>query len=418
MRLSGPGGSAVRRGRPAAVAAVAALLLACAAGAPSRAQAPEPAPAPAAPVSDREMEESARQLAALRERIQAHRERAAALADRERDAAARLRSIEEEIGLVRTLLGNLDVRERILQQRSDTLRAELSRHQTEFGRRRDDLARRLRALYVRGPRSDLEAVLTANSYTALVARLKYATLMARLDRRLLDRTREQSSAVLTQEGELKAALTGIWEAREEARRERSRLEEIEAERQAGLRGVRQERRQVESSLGELEANARRLTDVLAALENRRLGGTEPVPPAGAPALGEPAGRLPWPVEGPVLRPFGRSVHPEFKTVTVHNGIAIGAPLGAPVRTVAAGTIVFVDRLPGYGQCVIVDHGDGFYSLYAHAARVFVARGDRVTEGQVVAEVGEPEGGGKPQLYFEIRRGRTPVDPLPWLRARG
>jgi murein hydrolase activator len=407
VRLSGPG-----------AAAAALLLLTFGAGARSRAQAPELAPPPAAPVSDRDVAESSRQLAALRERIQAHRERAAALADRERDAAARLRNIEEEIGLVRTLLGNLDARERILQQRSDTLRAALGRHQTAFGRRRDDLARRLRALYVRGPRSDLEAVLTANSYTALVARLKYATLMSRLDRRLLDRTREQSTAVMAQEAELRAALSGIWEAREEARRERSRLEEIEAERQEGLRGVRQERQQVESSLAGLEANARRLTDVLSALENRRLGGAEPAPPAGAPAFGEAAGRLPWPVDGPVLRPYGRSVHPEFKTVTVHNGIAIGAPLGAAVRTVAAGTVVFVDRLPGYGQCVIVDHGDGFYSLYAHAARVFVARGDQVASGQVVAEVGEPEGGGKPQLYFEIRRGRTPVDPLPWLRAHG
>lgn len=416
MHLPGLGVSAACRCRPGTVAivVVAALLLTLGVGARLWAQ----VPGPTAPVSEREVEESSRQLAALRERIQAHRVRAAALADRERDAAARLRNIEEEVGLVRTLLGNLDARERILQQRSDTLSAELARHQTEFGRRRDDLARRLRALYVRGPRSDLEAVLTANSYTALVARLKYATLMSRLDRRLLDRTREQSTAVLAQEGELRAALAGIWEAREEARRERSRLEEIEAERQEGLRGVRQERRQVESSLAEFEANARRLTDVLSALENRRLGGAEPTPPAGLPTFGEASGRLQWPIDGPVLRPFGRSVHPEFKTVTVHNGIAIGAPLGAPVRTVAAGEVVFVDRLPGYGQCVIVDHGDGFYSLYAHAARVFVARGDRVASGQVVAEVGEPEGGGKPQLYFEIRRGRTPVDPLPWLRARG
>ncbi len=158
--------------------------------------------------------------------------------------------------------------------------------------------------------------------------------------------------------------------------------------------------------------------MLSALENRRLGGAEPAPPVGALTFGEAAGRLEWPVDGPVLRPFGRSVHPEFKTVTVHNGIAIGAALGAPVKTVAAGAVVFVDRLPGYGQCVIVDHGDGFYSLYAHAARVFVTRGDQVAAGQVVAEVGEPEGGGQPQLYFEIRRGRTPVDPLPWLRARG
>jgi len=253
-----------------------------------------------------------------------------------------------------------------------------------------------------------------------VARLKYATTMARLDRRLLEGTRAQGSLVRAQEEELRGALAGLWEAREEARRESVRLADIEAEHRDALSGVRQEKRAVESSLAELEANAGRLTDLLARLEQARTGYRAPIAPAPPDATGEfaaLAGRLDWPVAGPVLRPFGRSVHPEFKTVTVHNGITIAAPLGTPVTAVAGGIVAFVDRLPGYGQCVILDHGGGYYSLYAHAASVAVVRGAGVSRGQVVAVVGEPEGGGRPQLYFEIRRGRTPLDPQQWLRAR-
>ncbi len=372
------------------------------------------------PVDEQDVAESTRELERLRGQIRDHRARVSSLTDRERDAAAHLEDIETEIKLVRRLLRNLDARERILQQRSDTLRTELRRHQAAFDARRSEAAARLRALYVQGPRSELETVLLARSYTALVARLKYATTMARLDRQLLERTRQQGLAVMQQEQQLREAMAGVWEAREEARNESVRLVDIEAERRSSLLGVRQQKRAAQSSLAELEANAGRLTDLLAQLEQRRVGYRGPAeasPPDAAGGFAAMAGWLEWPVAGGLMRPFGRSVHPEFKTVTVHNGITIAAVLGAPIKAVAAGTVAFVDRLPGYGQCVILDHGQGYYSLYAHAASVAVARGATVARGQVVAQVGEPEGGDRPQLYFEIRQGRAPVDPQLWLRPQ-
>ena len=80
-------------------------------------------------------------------------------------------------------------------------------------------------------------------------------------------------------------------------------------------------------------------------------------------------------------------------------------------------VEFADDLPGFGQCVILDHGAGYYTLYAHLDRVFVAKGDEIARGQVIAEVGRPAGGERPQLYFEVRHGRTPLDPADWLRSR-
>lgn len=408
----------------AALAALAALALLLAAPGPTRAQEAEPAdgPAAAAPQEplppDPSVAENARELQAVRERIKSHRERMAALNDAERDAAGRVRGIEEEVGLVKRLLRNLDARERILQRQIDTLRVRLALHEQDYQARQDEVSRRLRALYVRGARGELESILTAGSYTALIARLKYAATMARLDERLLRRTRAEGQAVLAQQQQLQEALAGIWEAREEARRESGRLAEIEAERQAALRGVRREKQQVQASLTALEANARRLTDLLAALEDRRLGGAEPPPrDTGEQPFTGLQGRLDWPVAGTVVRPFGRSVHPEFKTVTLHNGVSIAAARGTPVYAVAGGSVAFVERLPGYGTCVILDHGEGYYSLYAHTSRTFVQRGERVSRGQVVAEVGEVEGTGAAQLYFEIRRGKTPLDPMPWLKPR-
>ena len=130
-----------------------------------------------------------------------------------------------------------------------------------------------------------------------------------------------------------------------------------------------------------------------------------------------AGALPWPVEGRVLKPFGRSVHPEFKTVVMNKGVNIGAPLGTPIRAVAAGTVEYVDWLPGYGKCIIVDHGDGYYTLYAHASAIFPTQGSRVRPGEVIGEVGDTGSLNGSQLYFEIRQGKNPLDPSLWLVSR-
>jgi septal ring factor EnvC (AmiA/AmiB activator) len=124
----------------------------------------------------------------------------------------------------------------------------------------------------------------------------------------------------------------------------------------------------------------------------------------------------WPVQGKLVRSFGRSVHPRFQTVTVNNGVNIAAQLGAPVAAVAEGKVEFCDRLPGFGQCVILDHGAGYYTLYAHLDRAFVSAGGQAARGQVIAEVGRPSAGESPQLYFEIRQGKTPLDPADWLRS--
>ena len=130
-----------------------------------------------------------------------------------------------------------------------------------------------------------------------------------------------------------------------------------------------------------------------------------------------AGNLEWPVRGKLIRGFGRSVHPKFKTVTLNNGFNIAAPSGSPVAAVADGSVEYSDHLPGFGQCVILDHGAGYYTLYAHLEGVFVDKAEKIARGQVIAEVGRPAPGDDPQLYFEVRQGRTPLDPADWLRSR-
>lgn len=364
---------------------------------------------------DSQIENSSRELAELRAQIAERRQELATLQGEEHDEAAKLDHLVQEMALLKNLLAGLDEREAMLQSRSEELQARLTEHQERFARRQDTLVRHLRAIYMRGPQRNLEMILNAGSFSDLVARLRFTTLAARLESGFMAETREEGQLIQDEQRELQASLAGIWEAREEASQERRRLEELDTERRAVLASLKRERATAESRLAELQANEQRLVQVLGELEAR----ARPAPPpeaADAP-FARLAGNLAWPVSGRVVQEFGQSVHPVFKTVTVHNGISIAAARGTPVYAVAAGIVEFADYLPGFGECVILDHGNGYYSLYAQLDRVYATKGARVASGEVLAEVGQDPEKGESQLYFEIRHGKTPLDPADWLQPR-
>jgi septal ring factor EnvC (AmiA/AmiB activator) len=125
----------------------------------------------------------------------------------------------------------------------------------------------------------------------------------------------------------------------------------------------------------------------------------------------------WPVEGKVVSYFGRQKHPTFDTFVNKKGIEIQVKEGSPIHSVSAGKVVYADWLKGYGLVVIVDHTNGFYSLYAHASKLLVAEGNSVTNGQIIGETGETGVTEEDTLYFELRKGTTPIDPLKWLAKR-
>jgi septal ring factor EnvC (AmiA/AmiB activator) len=391
---------------------------------------PVPAAASATEGDDlpRRVEASSRELAKLHDQIESHRSELCDLSQQEDDAEAKLGHLTEEMGLIKELLASLDAREQILQEQSEELQEQLTVHRREQAARQEALARRLRALYMRGRHGRLNLLLTADGFSSLLTRLKYTTLMARLDERLISDARQEGEQIESAQRQLRAALAGVWEAREEARQERTRLEEMDQERRSLLTQLKERRASAERELSSLQEREASLQGILAELERLRLSRPAPTPddstaagraspPGGLSGLAGLAGQLEWPASGALVERFGQAVHPEFKTVTLHNGITIGADRGSPVYAVAGGKVEFADRLPGFGACIILDHGAGFYTLYAHLERVFVTRGGLVTQGEILAEVGESPADGRSGLYFEIRRGKTPLDPVDWLRPR-
>jgi murein DD-endopeptidase MepM/ murein hydrolase activator NlpD len=137
------------------------------------------------------------------------------------------------------------------------------------------------------------------------------------------------------------------------------------------------------------------------------------PPPAAPAdSGQPtvAGRFPWPVRGRVLASYGNTPGGGH-----NDGINIAAPRGTPVRAIDAGTVAYAgNEVKGYGNLLLIRHANGWISAYAHLEEVNVKPGDPITAGEVIAKVGDTGGVAEPQLHFELRRGKKPVDPREFL----
>lgn len=126
------------------------------------------------------------------------------------------------------------------------------------------------------------------------------------------------------------------------------------------------------------------------------------------------GALPWPARGPISARFGRQPSSRFGTAIARNGIEIAVAEGQPVRSVHEGVVAFADQFTGYGNLVIVEHGDGAFSLYGHLSTVQVQKGAKLEPLAVVGRTGRNPNG-TPSLYFELRVDAKPVDPLQWLQ---
>jgi septal ring factor EnvC (AmiA/AmiB activator) len=193
--------------------------------------------------------------------------------------------------------------------------------------------------------------------------------------------------------------------------------------------VKQDKKNYQTSLLELEANARRLQSIVERLEarskkQRQAKETEVrsskkpasvTPPVSDKGFGSQRGRLFMPVKGKIISSFGKHKHPQFNSYTMNNGISIATPSGSDVHAVYEGKVIFAEYFKGYGNMVIVDHGGGYFSLYAHNANISKKVGTNVGKNDILATAGDVDSPNGPMLYFEIRYQGKPIDPTPWVR---
>lgn len=351
------------------------------------------------------------ELDALKAAIRESRERVQAYEREQRGLLEALEAIERAASEIERELALARAAARQAGREVEALQREAAAAAFEVAGTQRALAARAVALYRAGELGSLRLVFSSQDLSEFLARVSMLRRLLVMDSELLVRYREQSARLAQA---VREAETSALEFAEAERGVAQRAAELEGERQGKRRlvaRVQGDRGRERSALAEMERAARALEETL-----QRLGSKPSRAPAhGGPPFASLRSRLPSPVDAPIVRRFGKQVESEFMTATFQSGVVFGAPLGRPVRAVAAGRVRFSGWFRGYGKLVIVDHGDEYFTICGHLGDLAVAEGDEVSAGQTLGSVGETGSLSGPQLYFEIRQGARAEDPAGWLR---
>lgn len=419
--------------RPRFVLACLALAIGLLAASPSPAQ------------SQREAE---KKLQKLRGELKSIAQERRKLENARGEAARKLREADEQVGKSSRSLNDTEAalkREEAalaqLQKQRDDMRSRLE------GQRRQLIAL-VRASYQLGGDAPLKVLLSQDKVADANRALAYhrylqrdraqriaalSTELQALDevereivarRAQLDATHNQQRAkvaALAKDRKTNAALTAELDQRYQDRSAREKalgqdarsLESLLANLRAAAARAERERRAEARRLAAQEAAEKRAVATPRNAGDRTAAVRTPPRPAVANAPALKVGGLGWPLSGNLLARFGGRM-PDGRTSA---GVLIGAPAGSTVTAVADGSVVFSEWMTGYGLILIVDHGNGYMSLYAHNESLLRDAGDRVKRGDALAKVGTSGGQGTPALYFELRRNGQPVDPSSWLQRR-
>jgi septal ring factor EnvC (AmiA/AmiB activator) len=292
--------------------------------------------------------------------------------------------------------------------------AEALRLHESLGQRKAYLARRADALY-RWQRSGSPLVILNGdlSLNSLLKRRYYLRRTVAFDREMVQSLNEQAARqeMLTQE--LARKRQDVEEQRRDLAEVKEAVQKEAQKKREMLASIREEKESRQRALKDLEQAALRLQKMIEEL-SRRSAGKSKQAPAGS-GLESMRGKLDWPVKGQVIGGFGKTKHHEFSTEVFRKGLEIEAPVGEEIRAVEKGKVVFADRFSGYGKMLIIDHGDRYYTVYAHLSDFLKKSGDSVQRGEAVALVGDSDSLAGSKLYFEMRKDGKSIDPAPWFR---
>jgi septal ring factor EnvC (AmiA/AmiB activator) len=365
-----------------------------------------------------EIENQKKELESLGRELEDRRAKSKQLRGRERNLLGELKEKEVQLSLTIRYIAALGRRRKIVSSDLGDATSELARTAVQLDGDKRRLSWRLREIYKRGRSRDIEYLLSARTFPDLVNRTYFLAKVAREDKNQMMLTQAHRNEVQDTKVRLEERQRELDRLKNESERQRRSQKQLAAERRDLLMQIRGERKSNEQAATELERASKRIQALIGLLEKQRLAAERGAPGGVIPLFGDFSknrGRLPWPVTGKVVGSFGFRKNPRFGTSTYNSGIDIGAPFGTPIAAVSKARVDYVSWLDGYGKCAILNHGGGFYTLYAHASEILVAVGKEVAAGEIIGRVGDTGSTIGTALHFEIRQGKTALDPLDWFR---
>ena len=311
------------------------------------------------------------------------------------DFSTRLRVVKTELSTAET---RLEVIQKTVQQTGH----DLSDSQ-------EALEKRLLEIEMDGDTNYLAVLLRSSSFTDFINQTEYLQRIIQSDQVLINKVRAQKAAFERQQRAAELSLEQVQGLRRTFETNVLGLRDLKSHQASLLARVQTHRQKLENYVDGLEHVSAEMEKKLEAIireRARKVVAQGYSPPS--------AGRLAWPVVGPITSPFGYRVHPVTGVTRFHSGLDIAVEYGTPVRAADHGTVIYASWYGGYGNCVIIQHRGDLSTLYGHNSKLLVHEGDRVRQGQVISLAGSTGMSTGPHCHFEVRQQGTPVDPRSYL----
>ena len=296
--------------------------------------------------------------------------------------------------------------------------AELKAAQERLQSREKVFYKRVRDIYINGRLSYLDVVVGSKDFSDFANRMEMLKRILQADMELINTIKTEREEIASKKAKLEADRAKVLELEKVAQEKQTIINQKKAERQAVLERAMNDRDTAERAYNELMASSASIT---AMLQQRA---AERAAAAAAASQGsgggatttwvQGTGQLAAPVNAPITSDFGWRIHPIYGTSRLHAGTDFGVDEGTPVHAADGGVVVEAGWISGYGYTVIIDHGNGMSTLYAHNSDVSVSPGQTVSKGQVVSYSGNTGGSTGPHLHFEVRINGEPTDPMGYL----
>jgi len=303
--------------------------------------------------------------------------------------------VENDLDMLRTKIK--EVSEQVNQVRMDLEDAE-----ERLGERTAVLNVRVKDIYMNGQVSYLEVLISANSFSDFVTRFEFLSRIVKQDTELVNNIQAERRDISNKKADLEIKLSEVRDLETKKSTQQSSLESIKGDREEKLDLIKSTQEALKDALDEMEKESKALDELI-----RRKS-------ANSKAKG--TGQLIWPLPGysRISSEYGWRMHPILKTRRFHDGIDIPAPSGTGVKSADSGTVIYVGWQNGYGKVVIVDHGAGITTMYAHLSSQLVSDGQEITKGETIGKVGSTGWSTGPHLHFTVRKDGSPVSPHSYL----
>ena len=296
--------------------------------------------------------------------------------------------------------------------------AELKAAQARLQSREKVFYKRVRDIYINGRLSYLDVVVGSKDFSDFANRMEMLKRILQSDMDLINTIKIEREEIASKKAKLEEDRAKVLELEKVAQEKQNLINQKKAERQAVLERAMNDRDTAERAYNELMASSASITAMLQQRAAERAAAAAAAASQGGSGGGatwvQGTGQLAAPVVAPITSDFGWRIHPIYGTRRLHAGTDFGVDEGTPVHAADGGVVVEAGWVSGYGYTVIIDHGNGMSTLYAHNSDVAVSPGQTVSKGQVVSYSGNTGGSTGPHLHFEVRINGEPTDPMGYL----